>query len=111
MATLLAIAIFGAVTINGFGHALDRDMQTPALSSSVRQAIESARGKYVIDPSLMTPLGADRPLAEAVVRESLAEGIGIAMLLAAALALASAVAAAFTVHPSEGPQIAARAKV
>jgi len=99
------------VTLNGFDRALDRDLQTPALSSSVRQAIESARGKFVIDSSLMTPLGADRPLAEAVVRESLAEGIGIAMLLAAALALASAAAAAFTVRPSQGQQIAARAKV
>lgn len=110
VATLLAIAIFGAVTLNGFDRALDRDLQTPALSSSVRQVIESARGKFVIDPSLTTSLGADRPLAEAVVKESLAEGIGIAMLLAAALALASAAAAAFTVRPSEGRQIAARAK-
>ena len=110
VATLLAIAIFGAVTLNGFDRALDRYLQTPALSSSVRQVIESARGKFVIDPSLTTPLGADRPLAEAVVKESLAEGIGIAMLLAAALALASAAAAAFTVRPSKSRQIAARAK-
>ena len=35
VATLLAIAIFGAVTLNGFDRALDRDLQTPALSSSV----------------------------------------------------------------------------
>jgi EmrB/QacA subfamily drug resistance transporter len=110
VATLLAIAIFGAVTLNGFDRALDRDLQTQVLSSSVRQVIESARGKFVIDPSLTMPLGADRPLAEAVVKESLAEGIGLAMLLAAALALASAAAGAFTVRPSEGRQIAARAK-
>src|SRR5262249_30798615 len=101
VATLLAIAIFGAVTLDGFDHALDRGVQTPALSSSVRQAIESARGKFVIDPSLTAPLGSDRAIAEAVVKESLAEGIRIAMLLAAALALASAAAAAFTVRPSE----------
>src|SRR5258707_5274653 len=100
VATLLAIAIFGALTLNGFGSALDRDLQSQALSSGVRQVIESTRGKFVIDPSLTTPLGADRPLAEAVVKESLAEGIGIAMLLAAALALASAAVAAFTVRPS-----------
>jgi hypothetical protein len=98
------------VTLNGFDRALDHDLRTPALSSSVRQVIESARGKFVIDPSLTTPLGEDRPIAEAVVKESLAEGISIAMLLAAALALASAAAAAFTVRPTEGRQIAARAK-
>jgi EmrB/QacA subfamily drug resistance transporter len=111
VATLLAIAIFGAVGLSGFNRALDQHLTTPTLSSSARQAIESARGKLVIDTSLTTVLGADRPIVEAVVRESLAQGIGIAMLLAAALALASAVAAAFTVRPSEGRQIAARAKV
>jgi MFS family permease len=111
VATLLAIAIFGAVTLYGFDRALDRDAQARALSSSVRQAIESARVTFVIDRSLLTPLGADRQLAEAVVRESLAEGIGIAMLLAAALALASAVAAAFAVRPRQGPQTVARARV
>jgi MFS family permease len=105
VATLLAIAVFGAVTLNGFDHALDRDLQTSALSAGVRQAIESARGKFVIDPSLTSPLGTDRPIAEAIVKESLAMGIRMTMLLAAALALASAVVAAFTVHPSKSRQI------
>src|SRR5258708_13289860 len=81
VATLLAIAIFGALTLNGFGRALDRDLQSPALSSGVSQVIESARGKFVIDPSLTTPLGADRPLAEAAVTESLPERIRITTLL------------------------------
>ena len=110
VATLLAIAIFGAVTLNGFNRALDRDLHTSALPSNVTQAIESARDKFVIDPLLITTLGADRPIAEAVVKESLAVGVRIAMLLAAALALASAAVAAFTVGPSEGRQITGRAK-
>ena len=63
-----------------------------------------------IPPRAPCSRAADRPLAEAVVKESLAEGIDIAMLLAAALALASAAAAAFTVRPNEGRRIAARAK-
>jgi MFS family permease len=110
VATLLAIAVFGAVTLNGFDRALDRDLQTSALSAGVRQAIESARGKFVIDPSLLTALATDRAVAEGVVKESLATGIRMTMLLAAALALASAVVAAFTVRPSESRQIAGRAK-
>jgi EmrB/QacA subfamily drug resistance transporter len=111
VATLLAIAIFGVVTLYGFDRALARDAQARALSSNVRQAIESARGTFVIDRSLLAPLGADRQLAEAVVRESLAEGIGMAMLLAAALALASAAAAAFTVRPRQRPQTVTRPRV
>jgi EmrB/QacA subfamily drug resistance transporter len=110
VATLLAIAVFGAVTLNGFDHALDRGLQTSALSAGLRQAIESARGKFVVDPSLTSPLGTDRPIAEAIVKESLAMGIRMTMLLAAALALASAVVAAFTVRPSESRQIVGRAK-
>jgi Major Facilitator Superfamily len=110
VATLLAIAVFGAVTLNRFDRALDRDLQTSALSAGVRQAIESARGKFVIDPSLTSPLGTDRPIAEAIVKESLAIGIRMTMLLAAALVLASAAVAAFTVRASESRQIAGRAK-
>jgi hypothetical protein len=106
VAALLAIAIFGAVGLSGFNRALDQHLTTPALSSSARQAIESAHGKFVIDASLTTSLGADRPI---IVKASLADGIRIAMLLAAALALASAACAEFTIRPSEGRRIAGQA--
>jgi hypothetical protein len=79
------------------------------LSSSARQAIESARGKFVIDASLTTSLGVDGPIVEAAVKASLADGIRISMLLAAALALASAACAEFTIRPNEGRRIAGQA--
>lgn len=109
VATLLAIAIFGAVGLRGFNRALDQHLVTPTLSSNARQAIESARGNFVIDAALTTSLGADRPIVEAIVKASLADGIRIAMLLAAALALASAACAEFTIRPSEGRRIAGQA--
>jgi EmrB/QacA subfamily drug resistance transporter len=109
VATLLAIAIFGAVGLGGLNRALDQHLAAPTLSSSARQAIESARGKFVIDPSLTTALGVDRPIVEAIVKASLAEGIRIGMLLAAALALASAACAAFTTRAHEDQRIARQA--
>ena len=106
VATLLAIAIFGAVGLSSFNRALDQHLATPSLSSSARKAIESTRGRFVIDSSLTTALGADRSAVEAIVKTSLAEGIRIAMLLAAALALVSAACAEFTIRPGEGRRIA-----
>lgn len=98
VATLLAIAIFGAVTLNVFNRALNHGLQASTLSLGAKEAIESARGKFVIDPSQATSAGADLPAAEVVVKNSLAEGIRVAMLLAAALALASAAVAALTIR-------------
>lgn len=109
VATLLAIAIFGAIGLSGFNRALDRQLTAPGLSSSARQAIEGARGTFVIDASLTNSLGADRPIVEAALKASLADGIRISMLLAAVLALASAACAEFTIRPNEGRRIADQA--
>jgi hypothetical protein len=109
VATLLAIAIFGAVGLSGFDRALDQHLAAPTVSSSAREAIESARGSFVIDSPVTTALEADRSVVEAIVKTSLAEGIRIAMLLAAALALASAACAALTIRRGEGRRIAGEA--
>jgi EmrB/QacA subfamily drug resistance transporter len=106
VATLLAIAVFGAVGLGGFNRALDQHLTNPTLSSSARQAIESARDNLVIDASLKSSLSADRPIVEAIVKASLADGIRTALLLAAALALASAACAEFTTRSGEGRQSA-----
>ena len=102
VAGLLAIAVFGAIALNGFNHALDRHLENPTLSSHVRQTIERAHGKFVIEPSLTSGLGEERPMVEAIVKQSLADAIHLAMLLAAALALAGAACAAFTIRTTGG---------
>jgi hypothetical protein len=101
VASLLAVAIFGAVALSGFDRALDRQLENPALSSAVRDTIERAHGTFVIEPSLTNGLGEERLLAEATVKNALAEGIRLALLLAAALSLAGAACAAFTIRADE----------
>src|SRR6266852_6096994 len=98
VATLLAIAIFGAVALAAFNRELDRHLQIATLSPNARQTVETARGKFMIDPGQTTASAGDRLIADTVVKESLAEGIRASMLLAALLALASAGCAALTIR-------------
>jgi EmrB/QacA subfamily drug resistance transporter len=107
VATLLAVAVFGAVALAGYDRALDHQRENPALSSAVKETLERARGTFVVEPSLTSGLGDDRALAEAVVKDALAQGIRLALLFAAALSLASAACAAATIRvdgePSPAP--------
>jgi hypothetical protein len=100
VATLLAVAIFAAVALSGFNRALDHHLQQPALSAGVRQAIEHAHGTFVIESAKPSERTEERMAAEAMIREALAGGIRLAMLLAAVLALAGAACAAFTIPAS-----------
>ena len=105
VASLLAVAVFGAVALGGFNGALDHRLQTVAMSSEVKQAVASAHGKFVIEPSLTTLKGEDHRIAESILRDSLADGIRRVMLLAAFLALAGAGCAALTIKtgsPAKG---------
>jgi MFS-type transporter involved in bile tolerance (Atg22 family) len=101
LANLLAIVIFGAVALSGFHRSLDRHLQVPTLSFVVRQTIERSHGNFVIEPTLTSEMGEDQAIAEAIVKDSLAKGIRIAMLLAAAVALAGALCAALTIRTSK----------
>ena len=94
VANLLAVAILGAVALTILDHALDRQLQATGLSAGVRQAIESARGTFVVEPALSSIQGSDRQIAETIIKGSLAEGIEAVMFIAAALALAGAAAGA-----------------
>jgi MFS family permease len=105
VANLFAIAVFGAIALSSFNRSLDRHLESPALSAQVRQTIEQAHGKFVIEPSPTSGLGEDRPMVEAMVKQSLAEAIHLAMLLATALALAGAACAAFTIGPTSGATV------
>jgi EmrB/QacA subfamily drug resistance transporter len=102
VATLLAVAIFAAVALSSFNRTLDHQLQRPALSTPVRQAIEQAHGKFVIERSEASERTEERMAAEAMIREALAAGIRLAMLLAAALALTGAVCAALTIPANAG---------
>jgi MFS family permease len=109
VASLLAVALFGAIALNDFNRALDHRLTTQTVSSEVKRAVEGARGKFVIEPALAAVQGDDRRVTESIVRNALAESIRLAMLLAAALALAGAVCAALTIAPA--PRIASRRRL
>jgi EmrB/QacA subfamily drug resistance transporter len=109
VASLLAVAIFGAVALGAFNRALDRRLETETLAPTVRQSIVDAHGKFVVEPSLASLQGEDRRVAEAILKDSLSDGIRISMLLAAALALAAAACAALTIGRQAGAGAPTRA--
>ena len=102
VANLLAVALLGAVALGAFNRALDQQLSGKQLSPPARQIVENARGKFAIDVGSASAPGSDRAIAEATIKESLAESIRLVMGLAAALALAGAACAAFTIPPGRG---------
>jgi EmrB/QacA subfamily drug resistance transporter len=98
LASLLAVAILGAVALSAYNRALEERLATPTLSAEVREAVSQARGKFAAEITLQ---GDGRKAALEIVRPALASGISLALWLAAALALLAALCAALTL----GPQI------
>jgi EmrB/QacA subfamily drug resistance transporter len=99
VAGLLAVAIFGAVVLGAYHHALDRHRAVAAATPAIAQAIEKARSQFVIEPALAGLQGQDRATAATIIRASLAEGIQVAMWFAAGLALAAALCAWLMIPP------------
>jgi hypothetical protein len=58
-----------------------------------------------MESSLTSEMDEDRAIAEAIIKDSLAKGIRIAMLLAAAVALAGTLCATLTIRTSKVPQL------
>jgi EmrB/QacA subfamily drug resistance transporter len=100
LASLLAVAILGAVALDVHNRALDQRLAAQPLSAEARQAVATARGTFAID--MATLQGEDRKVAETIVRQSLDDSIRLVMWLAAALALAASICAALTIRPQHG---------
>jgi EmrB/QacA subfamily drug resistance transporter len=88
VASLLAVALLGALALGLYDHALDNNAKS--VSGAAKQAIQIARGQFAPAAALSTVQGDDREAAEIVIKESLAESIQIVMLVCAVLALAGA---------------------
>lgn len=107
LASLLAIAILGAIALGVHNNNLTREMATPTLSAPAREAITGARGKFGAE--LPTLRGEERKATETIVRQSLGTSISLVMGLAAALAFAAALCAALTIPPPrKQPRAAAK---
>jgi EmrB/QacA subfamily drug resistance transporter len=98
VASLLAVAIFGAVALNAFNSALDDRLASEPVSAEVKRAVEAARGKFVIAPAPASVREEDRRIARSIVTDSLATSIRLVMWLGAALALAGAGCAALLIR-------------
>ena len=98
LASLLAVAIFGAVALGAHNAGLDRRLSVQTMSTETRQVVSDAHGKLVIEVSSLQ--GDDRETAEVIIRQSLRESIALVMWLAGALACAAAVCAALTIRPT-----------
>lgn len=94
VANLLAIAILGAVALGVYNRALDKNVERRNVSAGVTQAIQLAKGQFVVAPALSTVQGDDRRAAEIIIKGSLAESIRYTMLGYALLAFVGAVCGA-----------------
>lgn len=83
LASLLAIAILGAVALDTYNHALDRAVAIETVTPQAREFVMQARGKFAAD---LKPRSEDERAAAAIVRSSLADSIALALWLAAVLA-------------------------
>jgi EmrB/QacA subfamily drug resistance transporter len=95
LASLLAVATFGAVALGIYDRALDRQLAAAPASVEVTQAITAVRGKFAAGPGAPAGASADRLRAQAIIRSSLAGSIEDIMMLAAVLALGAAASGTF----------------
>lgn len=96
---LLLIALLSSICLGLFDGSLERHLAQAHASAGVTAAVEAARDGFVIPP-LSNDLSADdRRLAHHIVADALAGTIHTALLIAAFLALGSALVAAATIRP------------
>jgi EmrB/QacA subfamily drug resistance transporter len=87
LASLLAVALFGAVALGIYDRSLDRELARRAPSAELTQAVQAAHGKFA---TAAANGAADQLGAQTIIKASLAHSIEIVTLLAAALALGAA---------------------
>jgi EmrB/QacA subfamily drug resistance transporter len=90
LASLLAVAIFGAVALGLYDRSLDRALAQSSGSVELTQAVSAARGKFAAASVGSANDVGDQAKAHRIITTSLAQSIEDIMWLAAALALGAA---------------------
>ena len=98
VASLLAVAVFGIAALTISDTALNRQLSSVQKTTQVRSVIESAKGKFIVEPRLEGQ-NTDKQIATEAIRQSLGAGIRGSMLLAAMLAAAGALLSALMMSP------------
>lgn len=95
--SLLVIAVLGSVALGSMSRSLALRLENAPASPEVRLAVGSARGGFVI-PALPASLsGEERRQARAIIAASIEDTVRRILWIAAALAAASVLSAAFTI--------------
>jgi EmrB/QacA subfamily drug resistance transporter len=90
LASLLAVAIFGAMALALYDRSLDHALAQSSHSVQLTQAVTAARGKFAAASAGGPNQVGDQAKAHSIITASLAQSIEDIMALAAALALAAA---------------------
>jgi predicted MFS family arabinose efflux permease len=98
VASLLMIAILGTVGIATLNRSLDRHLAATQASAEVHKIVDAGRRGFVIPPMPADTSEQARQTAHAVIADAFVDSIHRVMLIAAALALASAGSAALTIR-------------
>jgi EmrB/QacA subfamily drug resistance transporter len=100
VASLLAVALFGAVGLAVFGRALDAEMATLALSPAALGVLDIARDTLAAVAIPDTVSAEDGRLVAELIGSSFLKSFRLLMIAASMLALASALCAALTIAPT-----------
>jgi EmrB/QacA subfamily drug resistance transporter len=93
VAGMLAVAILGTVAVGVFGNALDTRLATLDAAPEIRRALDAEVPKFADATVPRAIQGTERQALDTALEESLVESFRIVMLVAAALALMSALCA------------------
>jgi EmrB/QacA subfamily drug resistance transporter len=98
VASLLMIAVLGTIALGALNESLDSRLENSRPASDVKVVVDQARGGFVI-PTMPRHLAeSQRKLASEIITGSFVDSIRLVMLIAAALSLAAALSAAFTIR-------------
>lgn len=91
--SLLVIAVLGSLAVGSMSRSLERQLAAPATTPQVRQAVEAARGGFVIPPLPQSLSDAERRQVRAIIAASIDDTVRMAQWVAAGLALAGVLTA------------------
>jgi EmrB/QacA subfamily drug resistance transporter len=100
VASLLAVALFGAVGLAVFGRALDAEMTTLALSPAALGVLDIARDTLAAVAIPDTVSAEDGRLVAELIGSSFLKSFRLLMIAASVLAIASSLCAALTIAPT-----------